>query len=297
MKKQIPLNPPLQRGKYLIAPLSKRVVLSSPLSKRAVLNSPLSKRAALNSPLFKGGPGGICSKAFTLIEVMVVMAIISILAGMLMPPVWRYWESEEIATTQKRLENLKIGLVGDRTLVQNGVRTHYGYVGDHGYLPVHDQLSSVRRYLPAGFDTTSYLLDAWGNTFSYTFDPVVGIKARLSSPGTDGNAIPLDISEKEVTPTLTIDGSVTVQNSAAKSVKIKSTTNGWVESSCMATGIGDYAIPISQMTLPIGAHKIFWCYYSDPVCGGTEECQTTYTQKTVYIHDGMTALSYRLLIP
>lgn len=238
-------------------------------------------------------------KAFTLIEVMVVMAIISILAGMMVPSVWKYWESEEIATTRARLENLKIGLVGDRTLVQNGVRTNFGFIGDHGYLPVQEQISSVRKYLPAGFDTTSYLLDAWGNPFVYTIDPEPNIEARLSSTRTNGDIIKLDISKKEVRPTFTIDGTVTVQNVNAKSVKIKSALSEWVEPSYIPTpGLGTYTIPyLTTQTLPIGSHKIFWCYYTDSAGSVGEVCQSTDTQKTIYILDGMTALNHQLLIP
>jgi general secretion pathway protein G len=129
------------------------------------------------------------SKAFTLIEVMVVMAIISILAGMLVPSFWRFWESKEIATTKERMKELKRAMIGDPSIIQTGIRTSYGFVGDNGELPFGSSSSSsslgylVTRPNAAsgyphwngpymsGFDPAEFRKDAWGNTFSYYLCP------------------------------------------------------------------------------------------------------------------------------
>ncbi|MDU0459966.1 MAG: type II secretion system protein [Geobacteraceae bacterium] len=129
------------------------------------------------------------TKAFTLIEVMVVMAIISILAGIMMPAVWRFWESEEIATTRERMRELKKAMIGDKNLVQNGVRTHYGFVGDFGELPFdnnsscsfkflnssdgmagsrYDSVNWNGRYLSSSSDLDNFDRDAWGKTILCT---------------------------------------------------------------------------------------------------------------------------------
>lgn len=129
------------------------------------------------------------TKAFTLIEVMVVMAIISILAGMLAPSLWRFWESEEIATTKERMKELKKAMVGDPNIIQTGIRTSYGFVGDNGELPFANNSSAtslgylVTRPSPAsgyphwsgpymsGFDPAVFRKDAWGSTFRYYLCP------------------------------------------------------------------------------------------------------------------------------
>lgn len=171
-------------------------------------------------------------KAFTLIEVMVVMAIISILAGMMMPAVWKFWESEEIATTRGRLKELKIAMIGDRSLIQNGVRTHYGFVGDFGTLPFENNSSCALRFLnssngmalprydPANWSgrylsssagTNDYALDAWGTPIQctnkiYSDDRLVGL--TLSSVAPNGEIIQETIDPNDVIPTDRIAGNL-----------------------------------------------------------------------------------------
>ena len=176
-------------------------------------------------------------KAFTMIEVMVVMAIISILAGMMVPAVWRFWESEEIATTRERMKEIKKGLVGDKSLVQNGVRTNYGFVGDNGELPTFTNITSGElSYLvskPVGgypYWNGPYLSnfgsdwnkDAWGRAFSFKYSPLSidahgrYVSAELRSAGPDGIFGTVDdlvdpdvqISERDVTPTNRMQGNV-----------------------------------------------------------------------------------------
>jgi prepilin-type N-terminal cleavage/methylation domain-containing protein len=176
--------------------------------------------------------------AFTLIEVMVVMAIISILAGMLMPVAWRFWESEEIATTRQRLEDLKLAMVGNRNLIQDGIRRSYGFVGDNGELPFGNMTAAgglkylankppsgypkwSGSYMKGGFDPSTYTIDAWGRTFTYTpnhypgTEPFRYVSGEIRSYGPNG--IPNDdddifvtIEEKEVTPTARYKGKIPV---------------------------------------------------------------------------------------
>lgn len=181
-------------------------------------------------------------KAFTLIEVMVVMAIISILAGMMAPAVWRFWESEDIATTKQRLEDLKLAMVGDRTLIQDGVRRSYGFVGDNGELPfgnftamgglkyLADRPDSgypkwAGSYMKGGFDRSNFTTDAWGKTFIYTpahipaGEPFRYVSAEIRSSGPNGIAndsddIVIYIEEKEVTPTSRYKGKIPVTTSS-----------------------------------------------------------------------------------
>lgn len=187
--------------------------------------------------------------AFTLIEVMVVMAIISILAGMMTPMVWTWWESQQIETTRQRLKELKLAMIGDRTLVQNGVRTHYGFVGDFGELPFDNNSScafnflnskdalagSTRynsdnwgsRYLPSSADVSNYSVDAWGNPIKcvnkvYKDDRWVALTLQSTAPG--GDVLEEVILESDVTPTNRVTGNVIGNNDLVNtSIKIRIT--------------------------------------------------------------------------
>lgn len=248
-------------------------------------------------------------KAFTLIEVMVVVAIISIMASMMMPAVWKWWENEEIATTRQRLKDLKDAMVGDRTLAQNGVRTHYGFVGDNGELPfgnistygglkyLQENYNSVYPrwsgpYLKGGFDPSSYMLDAWGNKLVYSpvqvppGDPNRYVYGEIRSYGPNGIANDSDdivelIAEQEVTPTSKLLGTIptnlvqTVVTGYSASIQISypdATAAGGIRTFSECRNIPpSFAVysAVHYQKLPIA--KVWYKseIYTSPDCAGT----------------------------
>ena len=130
-------------------------------------------------------------KGMTLIELVMVIIIIGILAGIAMKSMDSAIETGRFETTRKELNHLAGAIVGNPDLVNNGVRTDFGYVGDVGALPASlDELVTA----PAGYSTwrgpyiksdfvqssDDYKTDAWGVEYAY-----VGL--AITSTGSGSN--------------------------------------------------------------------------------------------------------------
>lgn len=178
-------------------------------------------------------------KGFTLIEIMVTMGVISILLAIIVPNMSSFWENENITRTKERMRIIKKAMVGDKDLLQNGIRTSYGFVGDNGELPTFINHSSSAAELislvnrpPAdnypnwkgpyisGFASDWYK-DVWGNPFRLKFFPnsvdshgrYVSAELRSAGPDfafdtADDIVDDIQISESEVTPTNRVQGNL-----------------------------------------------------------------------------------------
>jgi type IV pilus assembly protein PilA len=91
-------------------------------------------------------------KGMTLIELVMVIIIIGILAGVAMKSMSSSIQTSKVEATKKELAALADAIVGNTELISNGVRVDFGYVGDVGGLPPNlDALIKA----PSGFATTT----------------------------------------------------------------------------------------------------------------------------------------------
>lgn len=75
------------------------------------------------------------TKAFTLLEIVSVIAIIGILGGTIVPLAVQQLTSKRGEVTVDRLEEFKKAIIGNPFVIGDDVRSSFGYVGDMGNLP------------------------------------------------------------------------------------------------------------------------------------------------------------------
>ncbi|MCP5048517.1 MAG: hypothetical protein GY940_15210 [bacterium] len=160
---------------------------------------------------------------FTVAEMVIVLAVVAILAGLITPLAVNVITQNRINACIKELTVIKQAIVGDPSLVEGGSRSSFGYVGDMGVLPgALDDL--VNQGSQTGTTTTSGVMwgwrgpyvnevnDAWGRAYNYSTDPAVTGSALISvliwSAGQDGvsgtgDDISITIRQDEVTSFVT----------------------------------------------------------------------------------------------
>jgi len=147
----------------------------------------------------------------TLIEVLMTLVLLSILTFASLELVGDSLDESRYEQTVQKMERIKIALIGDPSVRENGVRTSFGYVGDVGKLPdatqglsalvarpiaplteipTYQMVTEARfgagwngPYLFSASGSLDTVLDAWGNAISY--DPSSS-PPRLKSYGADG---------------------------------------------------------------------------------------------------------------
>lgn len=173
----------------------------------------------------------------TLIEVIIILAVLIILIGLLVPSAVQQLTATRRSTTLDEMDNLKKAMIGDPNLKSQGLRTDFGYLGDMGNLPATlDDLvtqatqpsfafNSTKRVgagwkgpyitLGSGADPSSHKRDAFGNDYTYdttdfTNSQGQAADAKLVTLGADGivggsevnEDITLEILKAETTSTV-----------------------------------------------------------------------------------------------
>lgn len=88
------------------------------------------------------------TKAFTLLEIVTVIAIIGILGGTIAPLAFQLFTSKRGEVTVDKLEEFKKAIIGNPFVVGDDVRSSFGYLGDMGNLPTSLQDLYIRGVQP-----------------------------------------------------------------------------------------------------------------------------------------------------
>jgi len=104
-------------------------------------------------------------KGYTLIEVLTALIILSILAGIAVPSVFRQIMIAREKQASSQLAAFKMAMIGDTSRISEGKRTGFGYLGDWGSLP-ESLLNLINPKTPAWkFDSERRVGAGWNGRY------------------------------------------------------------------------------------------------------------------------------------
>ncbi len=119
------------------------------------------------------------NSGFGLVELAVMIIIIGVLTAVAMQSVGVLIQDARKTATEREMEMLAHAITGDPSVVNNGRRADFGYVGDVGSFP--PDLQALYQnpggyatwdgpYLPPGIveDATGFRTDQWGSLYAYS---------------------------------------------------------------------------------------------------------------------------------
>ena len=121
------------------------------------------------------------ASGYTLIEVLLVVIILGILSTVALKSLGTVNETARIERTRQAMDRLAVAIAGDPSVITDGQRASYGYVGDVGTLPATlDALVQnpgsyatwkgpyIRDEFTTGGANSTFKLDGWGNVIAYS---------------------------------------------------------------------------------------------------------------------------------
>jgi prepilin-type N-terminal cleavage/methylation domain-containing protein len=164
---------------------------------------------------------------FTLIEVILVIVLMGLLAAVAVNVITNAASQARFDETKKEMEGLKMAFIGNPELINEGIRSDFGFVGDIGRLPNSLDELVTQGGLPAWDSATGmgwhgpyvkvnfqenpddYKKDAWGNDYTYT--SASGVITTLGADGAaGGSGFDADFSTNDLTsPTNERVGTIT----------------------------------------------------------------------------------------
>ena len=135
---------------------------------------------------------------FTLIELVIIILILGIVAGVAIPKFSSLSEQSKISATKDEMRLLKEAIIGDARLVSGGEYISRGFRGDIGFPPSRlidlvirpDSIPAYNKFTRIGWNGPyidsagqSYLNDAWGHAYVYNFSART-ITSTSSTPNT-----------------------------------------------------------------------------------------------------------------
>ncbi len=116
---------------------------------------------------------------FGLIEITMLIVVTGIIAGIAMQSMTVAVNDIRRAKTEREMESLSHAIVGDPSVLQDGQRADFGYVGDVGAFPaslnaLYTNPGGLPTWdgpyvdVPFSQDTISYRLDEWGTAYAFT---------------------------------------------------------------------------------------------------------------------------------
>jgi len=135
-----------------------------------------------------------CS-GFTLIELVMIIVVLAILAGVGIPKIGGIIAASKVNSTKSEMSELKRAIVGSPSMVAGGTIASKGFEHDVGFAPsrlvdlvsqpgslqVWNRITEIGWHGPY-IDSTDgdYMTDAWGSTYAYN-----NVSRTIMSVGSD----------------------------------------------------------------------------------------------------------------
>lgn len=206
-------------------------------------------------------------RGFTLIEVLMTVVVIGILAAVAMRSVQSSIDATRVRETQTEMDELVHGIAGNPDMVNNGMRSDFGYVGDIGALP--SSLDNLMTnpggystwkgpYLGSRFtqDVDGFKRDAWANLYTFSSGMTVASTGGGTTPMTKSAASSAAaLTSTPITGTVTdAAGNPPGDSSVAVTVTVTypNGSGGTTTASANPSKGGSFTIN----SIPVGVHQV-----------------------------------------